>query len=71
MAKRVVGMLRKDGFNAMENVSFTWIHDVYLILIRAFPRRCPPTTVISMNARFDPHYHIRVGEFPLIHVHQR
>lgn len=34
---------------------------MYLILIRTFPNGCPPTTIISMNARFDPHYHMRVG----------
>ncbi|EME77558.1 uncharacterized protein MYCFIDRAFT_191046 [Pseudocercospora fijiensis CIRAD86] len=22
---------------------------------------CPPTTILSMNARFDPHFHIKVG----------
>lgn len=26
-----------------------------------FPAKCPPTTIISMNARFDPHMHMRVG----------
>jgi len=37
------------------------IHDTYLILIRMFPAKCPPTTIISMNARFDPHFHMKVG----------
>lgn len=26
-----------------------------------FPEKCPPTTIISMNGRFDPHLHARVG----------
>ena len=26
-----------------------------------FPNGCPPTTIISMNARFDPHFHMKVG----------
>jgi aromatic ring-opening dioxygenase catalytic subunit (LigB family) len=26
-----------------------------------FPNGSPPTTIISMNARFDPHYHMKVG----------
>jgi aromatic ring-opening dioxygenase catalytic subunit (LigB family) len=26
-----------------------------------FPQGCPPTVLISMNARFDPHYHLKVG----------
>ncbi|KAF5656718.1 aromatic ring-opening dioxygenase family [Fusarium heterosporum] len=51
------------GFNAKPNPEFEWIHDTYLILIliRMFPKACPPTTVISMNSYFDPHYHVRVG----------
>ncbi|KAJ9156049.1 Aromatic ring-opening dioxygenase family protein [Pleurostoma richardsiae] len=61
MSQRVIEILRREGFNCTANPSFNWIHDVYLILIRSFPRGCPPTTIISMNARFDPHYHMRVG----------
>lgn len=61
MAQRVIDILRKDGFNCNPNDKFEWIHDVYLILIRTFPNGCPPTTIISMNARFDPHYHVRIG----------
>lgn len=26
-----------------------------------FPNGCPPVTIVSMNARFDPHYHMKVG----------
>lgn len=60
-ANRCVQMLRTEGFNAEANPNFDWIHDTYLILIRMFPGGCPPTTLISMNARFDPHYHVKVG----------
>lgn len=59
--KRCVEMLKNEGFNAEENPTFDWIHDVFLILIRMFPRGCPPTTIISMNARFDPHFHMKLG----------
>ncbi|KAI0023545.1 Extradiol ring-cleavage dioxygenase, class III enzyme, subunit B [Xylariomycetidae sp. FL0641] len=41
--------------------AFDWIHDTYLVLVRMFPGGCPPTTVVSMNQRFDPHLHVRVG----------
>ncbi|KAF9733975.1 hypothetical protein PMIN06_011405 [Paraphaeosphaeria minitans] len=58
---RIVGMLNAAGLNARTNETFDWIHDTYLILIRMFPGRCPPTTIVSMNARFDPHLHARVG----------
>lgn len=61
MGERVIGMLKKAGFNAKAEPKFTWIHDVYLVLIRMFPGGCPPTTIISMNARFDPHFHMRIG----------
>lgn len=54
-------MLRAAGFNAHANEAFDWIHDTYLILIRMFPGGCPPTTIVSMNPRYDPHYHMRLG----------
>lgn len=61
MASRCVHMLKKGGFKAKLNDKFDWIHDTYLILIRMFPAGCPPTTILSMNARYDPHYHMKVG----------
>lgn len=62
MGDRCVELLKDAGFKAKLNTSFDWIHDTYLILIRMFPDCCPPTTIVSMNARYDPHYHIRVGD---------
>lgn len=62
MADRCVKLLRAAGLNARTNTTFDWIHDTFLILIRMFPGGCPPTTIISMNARYDPHYHVRVGD---------
>lgn len=59
--KRCISMLKDAGFNVRPNAKFEWIHDTYLILIRMFPNGCPPTTIVSMNARFDPHFHMRVG----------
>jgi len=58
---RCVEMLQEEGFNVEENPKFDWIHDTYLILIRMFPNGCPPTTIISANARFDPHFHMKIG----------
>lgn len=60
-AERCIQMLRAEGFNALGNAEFDWIHDTYLILIRMFPSECPPTVLLSLNARFDPHYHMKVG----------
>lgn len=62
MGERCIDHLNAAGLKAKANTTFDWIHDTYLILIRMFPRGCPPTTLISMNARYDPHYHIRVGD---------
>jgi aromatic ring-opening dioxygenase catalytic subunit (LigB family) len=59
--KKCIKMLRDGGIDARPNETFDWIHDTYLILIRMFPSKCPPTTIISMNGRFDPHLHSRVG----------
>ncbi|KIW99954.1 uncharacterized protein Z518_10882 [Rhinocladiella mackenziei CBS 650.93] len=61
-ANRCISMLRAAGFEAEGNPSFNWIHDTYLILIRMFPSGCPPTTIISMNSRYDPHFHVAMGE---------
>jgi aromatic ring-opening dioxygenase catalytic subunit (LigB family) len=59
-------LLRHSGFNVEPNTTFDWIHDTFLIIIRMFPNSHagnlhPPATIVSMNARFDPHYHIKVG----------
>ncbi|KAK7534743.1 Extradiol ring-cleavage dioxygenase, class III enzyme, subunit B [Phyllosticta citribraziliensis] len=59
--ERCIQLLRAAGFAAEGNTTFDWIHDTYLVLIRMFPGGCPPTTLISMNARFDPHYHVKIG----------
>lgn len=62
MGSRVIDMLRQSGINAKGHETCAWIHDVYTLLIRMFPDgNMPPTTIISTNARYDPHYHIRVG----------
>ncbi|KAH8423759.1 DODA-type extradiol aromatic ring-opening family dioxygenase [Aspergillus melleus] len=60
-AERCISLLANEGFNVSANPTFDWIHDVYLILIHMFPAGCPPTTIVSMNARYDPHYHMKVG----------
>ncbi|KAK3082189.1 hypothetical protein LTS18_013073 [Coniosporium uncinatum] len=59
--QKCIDTLAADGFEVSGNDKFDWIHDTYLILIRMFPDKCPPTTIVSLNARFDPHFHMRVG----------
>ncbi|KAK3897626.1 Extradiol ring-cleavage dioxygenase, class III enzyme, subunit B [Staphylotrichum tortipilum] len=60
-AARCIDLLRGAGFTASGDATFDWIHDTYLILIRMFPGGCPPTTLISTNALYDPHTHMRIG----------
>jgi aromatic ring-opening dioxygenase catalytic subunit (LigB family) len=71
--KRCITALKEEGIDARENDKFDWIHDTYLILIRMFPEKCPPTTIISMNSRFDPHLHTRPIQRPRVphHRHRR
>jgi aromatic ring-opening dioxygenase catalytic subunit (LigB family) len=61
MANRLIDIFRDNGIDAHANDEFDWIHDTFLILIRMFPNGCPPTTLISQNARYDPHWHMRIG----------
>lgn len=53
--------LSAAGIPSEPDPKFDWIHDTYLVLIRMFPRGCPPTTIISMNRLYDPHFHVAVG----------
>ncbi|KAK6080150.1 aromatic ring-opening dioxygenase family protein [Seiridium cupressi] len=53
--------LSAAGIPCEADPKFDWIHDTYLVLIRMFPRGCPPTTLVSMNQRYDPHFHMSVG----------
>ena len=62
MGERVIETLRGAGFNCNPNKTTFWIHDIYTLLIRMFPSgEMPPTTIISTNARYDPHFHVRIG----------
>lgn len=60
-AKRCLSMLREAGVDAHANETFDWIHDTFLIIIRMFPKNPPPTVLVSLNARYDPHFHMRIG----------
>ncbi|KAL6247542.1 hypothetical protein RBB50_005888 [Rhinocladiella similis] len=62
MGETVIQILRDAGFNCNPSKSCLWIHDIYTLIIRMFPDgNMPPTTIISTNARYDPHFHMRVG----------
>ncbi|KAK7910842.1 aromatic ring-opening dioxygenase family protein [Apiospora marii] len=53
--------LAAAGIPSAPDATFDWIHDTYLVLIRMFPGGCPPTTILSMNQTYDPHFHLAVG----------
>lgn len=53
--------LAAAGIPSSPDATFDWIHDTYLVLIRMFPNGCPPTTILSMNQTYDPHFHMSVG----------
>ncbi|OBT64249.1 hypothetical protein VE03_06887 [Pseudogymnoascus sp. 23342-1-I1] len=63
LGNKVLTMLQDAGFNAKPNTTFDFIHDTFLILIRMFPNSKTniPVTILSANARFEPHFHAKLG----------
>lgn len=61
MVPTIQSYLSAAGIASKPDPTFDWIHDTFLILIRMFPRGCPPTTIISSQHRYDPHFHAAVG----------
>ncbi|OJJ72279.1 hypothetical protein ASPBRDRAFT_41954 [Aspergillus brasiliensis CBS 101740] len=62
-AQRCIDLLQASGFNVSGNPQYNWIVDVYTIIQKMFPEgNPPPTTVVSSNARYDPHYHLKIGQ---------
>ncbi|KAL6704168.1 hypothetical protein ACN47E_008728 [Coniothyrium glycines] len=60
--EKVLKLLKQAGINAKPAPTFDWIHDTFMIIIRMFPHCIPlPTTIISMNARYEPHFHLKIG----------
>ena len=58
---RCIEMVEEAGFDAVPDHSFNWMIDTYPMLWRMFPRGCPPVTIISQNAFFEPHFHVEIG----------
>ncbi|KAF3770719.1 LigB subunit of an aromatic-ring-opening dioxygenase LigAB [Cryphonectria parasitica EP155] len=61
MVSTIQSHLSAAGIASKPDETFDWIHDTYLVLIRMFPKGCPPTTIISSQHRYDPHFHMAVG----------
>lgn len=62
-SKRCIGALASEDFQVSGNAKTEWHHDVFMPLIRMFPddTKCPPTVVLSTNARYEPYYHVKIG----------
>jgi aromatic ring-opening dioxygenase catalytic subunit (LigB family) len=60
---RVISLLRSRGFTVDPDPNFTWMIDTVPLLIGMFGREdcCPPVTIISQNAHWDPFTHSRIG----------
>lgn len=62
LAEEVRGMLDTAGFEVALEPDFEQIHDTFMILKWMFPGgRSLPHCVVSHNARWDPHFHLRMG----------
>ncbi|GFZ47203.1 hypothetical protein JCM24511_04946 [Saitozyma sp. JCM 24511] len=62
LAETVTSMLSDAGFDVSMDSDFEQIHDTFMILKWMFPGgKSLPHVVVSHNARFDPHFHLRMG----------
>ncbi|KEF59112.1 uncharacterized protein A1O9_03956 [Exophiala aquamarina CBS 119918] len=63
LARKVINLLQDQGFTDVdEDPDFDWHDDTITPLKWMFPEGTPPATVISMNARFDAVFHVRIGQ---------
>ncbi|KAF8797478.1 catalytic LigB subunit of aromatic ring-opening dioxygenase [Phlegmacium glaucopus] len=64
LASRCHDMLKDNGVNASLNPTAIWHQDVMIPLRWMYPdsTTCPPMTVMSVNGRFDPHFHLKIGQ---------
>ncbi|KAH7110265.1 aromatic ring-opening dioxygenase family protein [Dactylonectria macrodidyma] len=59
--QRCIDMLQGAGFKVEQDTERMWMIDVLPLLVAMFPDSCPPTTIVSLNSRFDPFQHARMG----------
>ncbi|KAF9568002.1 aromatic ring-opening dioxygenase family protein [Agrocybe pediades] len=64
LASRCCDMLRENGVNASLSPTAIWHQDVMIPIRWLYPdpSTCPPMTVMSVNGRFDPHFHLKIGQ---------
>ncbi|KAH8803324.1 aromatic ring-opening dioxygenase [Xylogone sp. PMI_703] len=62
LVRRVVKLLREYNFKDVEeDPNFDWHDDTVTPAKWMFPDGTPPTTVVSLNARFNPVFHVKIG----------
>lgn len=62
LADRVIQLLRSKQFEDVEaDPTFDWHDDTITPARWMFPEGTPPATVVSLNARFEPSFHARIG----------
>jgi len=63
LAERVMRLLREKQFRDVEaDPNFDWHDDTITPARWMFPDGTPPATVISLNGRFQPSFHTRIGK---------
>ena len=62
LAGRVIDLLHNAGFtDVQEDAGFDWHDDTITPARWMFPKGTPPATVVSLNARYNPVFHIKIG----------
>ncbi|KAJ4247100.1 hypothetical protein NW762_013238 [Fusarium torreyae] len=63
LASRVVTLLNDAGFpDVEEDPTFDWHDDTITPARWMFPDGTPPATVVSLNARYNPTFHVKIGK---------
>jgi aromatic ring-opening dioxygenase catalytic subunit (LigB family) len=62
LAERVISLLRDHHFkDVKDDPTFDWHDDTITPARWMFPDGTPPATVVSLNARFNPIFHVKIG----------
>ena len=60
---RVISLLKSAGFpDVDECTTAEWVDAPTTPSLWMFPKSMPPTTTVSLNARYDPVFHVRMGQ---------
>ncbi|OQU99351.1 hypothetical protein CLAIMM_04990 [Cladophialophora immunda] len=60
---RVISLLKAAGFpDVEESTTAEWVDAPTTPCLWMFPNGTPPATTVSLNARYDPIFHVRMGQ---------